>query len=173
MTACYGLLLGDQFNTKSRVSKSYLFKQVHGGLGILMEQVVKHQEQTCHDKRHRTLLGIHVHCQFHNCLDTKHHDRSAAPLREIVKNKQQQLEMFNIQIFRVTGKSPLQGILLQCAHKPDNKRGSLLSLLFSLLRSLLKISLIRGLRNIFIIFFPAYFSITGNFTNYSLYYVLE
>lgn len=90
-----------------------------------MEQVVKHQEQTCHDKWHRTLLSIHVHCQLHNCLDAEHHDRSAAPLREIVKNKQQQLEMFNVQIFCVTRKSPLQGILLQCAHKPDNKRGSL------------------------------------------------
>lgn len=89
-----------------------------------MEQIVKHQEQACHNKRYRTLLGVHVHCQLHDCLDTEHHDRPAAPLRKVVKNKQQELEMFNVQIFCVAGKGPLQGILLQRAHKPDNRTES-------------------------------------------------
>lgn len=129
MIVHYRSLLSDQFNIQ--LSKSYLFKQVHGGLGVLVEQVVKHQEQPCHNQRHRTLLGLHVCCQLHNGLDTEHHDGPAAPLWEIVENEQQQLEMLHIQIFCVTGESPLQGILLQGAHKPGNRRRSLSNLFSS------------------------------------------
>lgn len=78
MIAHYRFLLGDQLN--AQMSKSHLFKEVHRGLGVLVEQVIKHQQQPCHNKRHRTLLGLHVCCQLHNGLDTEHHDGSAALL---------------------------------------------------------------------------------------------
>lgn len=87
-----------------------------------MKQVVKHQQKASQDKGHRPQLGVHVYGQFQNGLDTKGQDRPAALLWEVVENKQQQLEVLNIQIFCVIRKSPLQSILFQCGHKPASNR---------------------------------------------------
>jgi hypothetical protein len=104
----------------------YLFKQINRGFGVLMKQIIKDQKETCQDERHRAHLSIHVDTQLLDALDKKSQNGLPALLREVVENEEQQLQVFYIQIFSLTGYHPLQGILLHCRQKPSTeKRGAM------------------------------------------------
>lgn len=79
-----------------------------------MKQIIKDQKEASQDERHRAHLDIHVGTQL---LDDLHKMGQYGPpafLSEVVENEKEQLQVFYVQIFRLTGRHPLKSILLHC-----------------------------------------------------------
>lgn len=87
-----------------------------------MKQIIKDQKEASQDERHRARLRIHVGTQLLDDLHKKGQYGPPAFLSEIVKNEKEQLQVFYIQIFRLVGHHPLQGILLHCRQKPTAEK---------------------------------------------------
>lgn len=69
----------------------YLLKQIHGGSGVLMKQIIEDQEEASQDERHRAQLGIHADTQLLDDLDKQGQDSPPAFLRKVVENEEKQL----------------------------------------------------------------------------------
>lgn len=87
-----------------------------------MKQIIKDQKEASQDERHRAPLGIHVGTQLLDDLHKKGQHGPPAFLSEAVENEEEQLQVFDIQIFCLTGHHPLQSILLHCRQKPTTEK---------------------------------------------------
>lgn len=90
-----------------------------------MKQIIKDQKKASQDERHRAHLGIHVGTQLLDDLHEKDQYGPPAFLGEVVEDEEQQLQVFYIQVFCLTGHRPLQGILLHCQQKPIREKESM------------------------------------------------
>lgn len=83
-----------------------------------MKQIIEDQKEASQDEGHRAHLGIHVGAQLLDDLHKKGQYVPPAFLAEVVENEKEQLQVFYVQIFRLIGHHPLQGVLLHCRQKP-------------------------------------------------------
>lgn len=88
-----------------------------------MKQIIKDQKKASQNERHRAHLGIHVGTQLLDDLHKKDQYGPPAFLSEVVENEKEQLQVFYVQVFCLTGHHPLQGILLHCQQKPTREKG--------------------------------------------------
>lgn len=86
-----------------------------------MKQIIKDQKQASQDERRRAHLGIHAGSQLLDDLHKQRQDVPPAFLREVVEDEEQQLQVFHVQIFRLSRHHPLQGILLHGRQKPTTE----------------------------------------------------
>lgn len=87
-----------------------------------MKQIIEDQKKASQDERHRAHLGIHVGTQLLDDLHKKDQYGPPAFLSEVVENEKEQLQVFHVQVFCLTGHHPLQGILLHCQQKPTREK---------------------------------------------------
>lgn len=72
-----------------RVCPSYLLKQIHRGLGVLVKQIIKDQKKASQNERHRAHLGLHVGTQLLDDLHKKDQYGPPAFLSEVVENEKE------------------------------------------------------------------------------------
>lgn len=103
---------------------SYLLKQIHRGFRVLVQEVVKDQQNASQVKGHSLELGVYVCGHLGNGLRAESEDSATALFWQVVEDEQQQLEVLDIKVF-LSGHCSLQSVLLQRAHKPGSSRGKI------------------------------------------------
>ncbi len=77
---------------------SYLLKQVHGSFWVLVQQVVKHKQDAGQVEGYSLKLRIRLGCDFSDGLHAEGEDAASAFFREVMKDEQKQLKVFNVEV---------------------------------------------------------------------------
>lgn len=98
-----------------------LFKKVQGSLGVVAEQVVKHQTQAGQVERNCFQLGVSALCHLCDGLGDQGQDWPPAALWQVVEKEQEELQVLHVKVV-VSVNRTLDGVLLQCPQKSAGTR---------------------------------------------------